>query len=119
MKDYIIIFSRVFNPCITLIFQIPTEADDFGDDWWLKDGRDDRIYRQGRFILFDSTNDDCIRFGEFDDKDKLNNGEICVKTVTPTTKRGYYDGTDEVRVKVFEQIPLAKTVLLDYSYIGR
>ena len=47
-----------------------------------------------------------------------------MKTVTPTTTRGYYDGSgflsdDDVEVKVYEQIPLAKTVLMDYSYIGR
>ena len=119
--DNVLLLSGAFHPCIALIFQIKAKDDEF--DRWHKNGRDDRIYRQGRFILFDSTNDACIRFGEFGKENRLRNGEICVKTVTPTTKRGYHDGSGllsdvDVDVRVFEQIPKAENILMDYSYIG-
>ena len=136
--DLYFTFRWVFTPCIILIFQLPpnhiyhftsspdantdtdsTTNEDDDHTWWLDDNREDRVYRQGHFLLFDNKNKECIWFGEYGKNNKLRNGEICVKTITPTTKRGYYDSSsDNVVVRLYEQIPLAENILMDHSYIG-
>ena len=107
---FFLLFSREF--------QLLVPEDEKKGVWWQENNRDNRIYREGRFVLYDSSNDDCIKFGEFNKVQQLRNGEICVKTVTPKTKVAKFDGSDDPEVDYVEQISLGENHLMDYSYIG-
>ena len=99
-------------------FQLLVPEGEKKDVWWQENNRDNRIYREGHFELYDSSDDVCIKFGEFNKVQQLRNGEICVKTLTPKTKVAKFDGSDYPEVEYVEQIKLEPNHLMDYSYIG-
>ena len=83
--------------------------------------KDKIIYSHGKFTLYDSTDKDCIEFGKDNDDSGLRAGEVCVKTVMPKTKIGYFNGMTQqsVKIEVIEKVPQRdKNHFWDSSYIG-
>ena len=85
--------------------------------------REKLIHRQGRYILYDSSNVDCANAGTFKPDGELKAGEVCVKTVLPRTKIGYFSGFTQRPIKVdfIEQIYETResNPFMDSSYIGK
>ena len=84
--------------------------------------REKLIYHHGRFTLYDRNDKDCIQLGNFNSDAELKAGEICVKTIMPKTKIGYFDGKKPrpFRVNVVQQVAESREAnhLMDHSYIG-
>ena len=62
--------------------------------------RETLIHRQGRYILYDSSDEDCANAGTNKIDGELKAGEVCVKTVLPTTKIGYFSGFAQRPIKL-------------------